>query len=422
MSTEYLNELARAQDVKSDIELLRKAVSIESITGNEWRFTKFLQGQMEELGFATSTGKFDTNRENVWGSNDVNSSFPHLLFIGHTDTVHVRGWKEYWKEDPRSNPFAGVEHSGKIWGRGTCDLKGGICAILAAIRLLSKVGYKLDGRITLAFVGDEESGERNLGISAGIKDFIKRIDTGEVDRPNFAVYVEPTELNVYTAQIGFFIADITVTGKTAYFGRPEQGVDALKSAHRLLSNIWEHEVKLSYGPSHSLVGKSTILVTGINSGGYIAVPGKCHFSLIRTLRPGENLDQAVKIFESELLSGSQHEGIEINIEYPAGRDHPKGGSPVEIKQDLDAVIHLQESIRSELPDQGKIQGAPYWSETPFLVNKIKCPSVYCAPGDISVAHTFEEHIDIEEYLAAIRIYAQFTANYCGIKSSPTSSE
>lgn len=82
MNTEFLNELAKAQNVKSDIELLRKAVSIESITGNEWRFTKFLQGQIEELGFATSTRKFDVNRENVWESDDVISSFPHLLFFG----------------------------------------------------------------------------------------------------------------------------------------------------------------------------------------------------------------------------------------------------------------------------------------------------------------------------------------------------
>ena len=64
---------------------------------------------------------------------------------------------------------------------------------------------------------------------------------------------------------------------------------------------------------------------------------------------------------------------------------------------------------------GAIGGAPYWSESPFLVNEIGCPAVYCAPGDISVAHTFEERIEVESYLAAVRAFALFVADYCGLE-------
>ena len=114
------------------------------------------------------------------------------------------------------------------------------------------------------------------------------METGEIVKPDFAVYVEPTNLDVYTAQIGFFIADIRVTGKSAYFGKPELGIDALKASHQILEALWKHEAELKAGPSHDLVGASSILVTSIESGGYIAVPGDCKLSLIRKLAPGRN--------------------------------------------------------------------------------------------------------------------------------------
>ena len=222
---------------------------------------------------------------------------------------------------------------------------------------------------------------------------------------------------MYTAQIGFFISEITVTGRSAYFGHPELGVDAVRATHELLTRIWSHGADLAAGPPHHLTGKPSVLVTGINGGGYISVPGECRLSLIRTLRPGELLDDAVREFESAAQGGDLPDGISVAVEYPAGRDHALGGSPVETDQKSGAVLLLQDCIRRALAGSGAIGGAPYWSETPFLVNEIGCPAVYCAPGDIAVAHTFEERIDIEEYLAAIRIFAAFTAGYCGLEPS-----
>ncbi len=414
MTADLARRLAASQDSNADLELLRNAIAVESITGNESGFARFLKREMEKIGFETATGEFRDGRENVWGWNSGHDCRPHLVFVGHTDTVHVRGWSEYWQGDPRSDPFSATEIDGELWGRGACDLKGGICAAIAAIRLLGDVGLDLAGRITFAFVGDEESGECGTGVSAGAKDLVRRIKSGHVPVPDFAVYVEPTRLDVYTAQIGFFIAEITVTGRSAYFGRPELGVDALRFAHALLKQLWDHDAQLAAGPSHDLVGKSALLVTGMNCGGYIAVPGKCRISLIRKLRPGEKLDDAVDEFESSVASTRRMDGISISIDYPAGRDHPKGGSPVEIPTDSVPALLLQESIQQISNKDCRIGGAPYWSETPFLVNELQCPSVYCAPGDISVAHTFEERIGIEEYLAAVRGFSLFAARFCGV--------
>lgn len=416
-SAQTQSKYSEMQDAKADIALLRRALSIESVTGNESAFARFLGETMQELGLGCGAGEFLEGRENVWGTQAGNADGPHLLVVGHTDTVHVRGWSDHWADDPRADPFGAAEVDGHIWGRGACDLKGGICAALAGYRLAQVAGCDLSGRISFAFIGDEESGEPGTGVSAGAKDLVRRVKDGQLSKPDFAVYVEPTKLDVYTAQIGFFIADVTVTGRSAYFGTPELGVDALKATHALLAAIWEHEAELNQGPQHDLVGSSSILVTSINGGGFIAVPGECRLSLIRKLRPGEKLDDAVSAFEEKLRATSLHQGINVEIDYPAGRDHPKGGSPVEIPQTTPGATLLASIIKEHLPESGEIAGAPYWSETPFLVNEIGCPAVYCAPGDIAVAHTFEERINIDEYLAAVRVFANFYARFCGAKEN-----
>ena len=399
------------------LDLLKGAVARRSVTGEEKNFVDYLEGRMRALGLAPELQDFLSGRPNVWGERKGSSRGKRLLFIGHTDTVHVRGWAERWAGTEREDPFGGAIVDGEIWGRGSGDLKAGISAALAALELLDKAGIRLAGDVAFAFVGDEESGEPGLGHSAGIKDFARRVAAGEIARPDFAIYVEPTRLSVFPAQMGFFIADITVTGKSAYFGVPEQGVDALRAMHDVLAAIWRHSDAISARASHELVGRAFVLVTEIAGGGYIAVPGECRISLIRKLLPGESLDEAVRALEEIVRDAARRDGISVEIGYPAGRDHTHGGSPTEINADRPEIALLSAALDAALPGRGLIEGAPYWSEAPFLINGIGCPAVYCAPGDITNCHTLEERVNVDEYLAGIVAFALFIAGYCGIASS-----
>ena len=396
------------------VALLQAAVSRESITGNEANFVDFLEEQMNDLRLDPQRADFLPGRPNIWGERKGAGDGGRLLFMGHTDTVHVRGWTERWQGTEREDPFSGAVVDGEIWGRGTGDLKAGICSSLAAMQLIDKAGIKLQGDVAFAFVGDEESGEPGTGVSAGVKDYTRRVNAGEIEKPDFAIYVEPTRLSVYPAQIGFFIADIKITGKSAYFGVPELGVDALKAAHAVLAAIWQHAKVISERAEHPLVGRANVLVTEIQGGGYIAVPGECSLSLIRKLLPGEALDDAVAELEAVVHGASVDAGIAIEIEYPAGRDHRFGGSPAEVSAELPAIGILAEAIGDTMAGRGSIEGAPYWSEMPFLVEGIGCPAVYCAPGDITNCHTLEERVDIEEYVASVVAFAAFIANHCGV--------
>jgi len=407
--------LAATLDRDDAIALLRAAIGRESITGNEANFVSMLHAEMQARGIENvRVAEFLPGRPNVWGERKGTGGGKRLQFIGHTDTVHVDGWREHWAGTEREDPFGAPVIDGQIWGRGSGDLKAGICTSLAALSLLDKAGIKLKGDLAFAYVGDEESGQPGTGISAGVKDYVARMEAGEIARPDFVVYTEPTRLAVYPAQIGFFIADITLTGKSAYFGVPELGKDALKASHAVMSALWMHSDEVSARAEHPLIGRGFLLITGLTGGGFIAVPEECTLSLIRKLLPGESLDDAAREMEAVIRGAITDPDIKVAIAYPAGRDHKLGGSAAEIDPDLPAVSMLCASVAQAMAGRGALQGAPFWSETPFFVNRLTIPAVYCAPGDIRNCHTFEEHVEIDEYLAGIVAFASFMARYCGV--------
>jgi acetylornithine deacetylase len=395
------------------IGTLQAAIRHPSITGAEATFAAYLAGLLNELGMdEVLVRDFLPGRPNVVAVKRGTGRGRRLMLIGHTDVVHVRGWRERWVSDPRQDPFGAAIVDGAIWGRGSADLKAGIAMAIEALRALTVAGTPLAGDLVLAFVGDEESGEPGMGVSAGMKALMSMFDAGAIPRPDTAIYVEPTMLDIYPAQMGFFIADIEVTGRTAYFGVPEQGVDALRATHRILSALWAHSSDVETRGVHNLVGRSFLLVTAIEGGGLIAVPGECKLSLIRKLRPGEDLGAACEELESVVRSAISNPEVTVSFAYPAGRDHAIGGTPAEIHLQCEGIQLLQQTIRHRRPDRGRIRGAPFWSEASFLTAR-GIPTVYFAPGDITVCHTSEEHVRIDEYLCGIAVLADFISRYCG---------
>jgi acetylornithine deacetylase len=405
-------KLREALDADSGVDLLRRMVACNSVTGLEASMAPLLADELRSLGINdVVVREFLPGRPNVWGVRRGSGQGRSVLLIGHTDTVHVRGWQERWAGTEREDPFGGAVVDGEMWGRGVTDLKGGLASCLQAVRILDRAEIPLAGTVTLAFVGDEESGEAGSGLSEGIKQFCEALDSGEVPKPDFAIYVEPTTLEVYPAQMGFMICDIVVTGRTSYVGMPEQGVDALKATHAILAGLWAHSKELEEGPSHDLIGRSFILVTSIEGGGYIAVPGECRLSLLRKLRPGESLDEAAAALERAALSGEIHPEIRVTFSYPASRNHRYGGTPVDGDPNHPAVRALSDVVGRIRPGSGRVTGAPFWSEAPFLTER-GIPTVYFAPGDIRNCHTLEERLPLDEYRDGIVALSTFLAEYC----------
>ncbi|MEX2543052.1 MAG: M20/M25/M40 family metallo-hydrolase [Trueperaceae bacterium] len=411
------SELRRHLDEAEAVDLLRRAIATPSITGTEAGFAGFLADELKNLpASGIEQREFEAGRPNVWGVVRSEGGGKDLLLVGHTDTVHVDGWKERWAGTTREDPFSGAIENGEIWGRGAGDLKAGICAAISAVKLLERAGIELAGDVQLAFIGDEESGEPGMGVSAGMKEFAALIEKGKLRRPDFAIYLEPTNLEVYSAQMGFFITEIEIKGRSAYFGFPELGRDALRAGHAVLDHLWAHSDDLAGRAEHELVGKSFLLVTEMNSGGYIAVPGECRLSLIRKLLPGEDLGSAAAELEKVVRSAVNDPEISVDIRFPAGRDNRFGGTPTEVDPRHPAITKLLQAVNEAAEGRAGVSGAPYWSEAPFLTN-LDIPTIYFAPGDIRNCHTLEERVNLADYSSGIVALAAFMADYCGVVPS-----
>jgi acetylornithine deacetylase len=405
-SSNIIARIREAFDAGHALGLLQKAISIPSVTGDEANFAEWLKGELAALEIKASSAEFAEGRPNVWGLRQGRRGADTLLLIGHTDTVHTRGWKERWAGSERESPFSGTVADGAVWGRGASDLKAGLCMTLEAVRTLDRAGIEVDPTLLFAFVGDEESGEPGSGVSAGARAFSALIASGGVPRPDMAIYVEPTMLDIYVAHMGFFLCEIRVLGKSAYFGVPELGVDALKGAHAVLEALWRYSAELSASGNHALVGSGFVLPTGIQGGGYIAVPGECTISLIAKISPSLRLDGVRAGLERAARAASLDSRIELQFSYPAPRDHAIGGQPFESRLDEPRLRRLISAVRAVRPERGNIEAAPYWSELPIL-SALGVPGVYFAPGDIRICHTAEENVSLEDYYDGIVALSAF---------------
>jgi acetylornithine deacetylase len=416
LSDEFVARVNAARDDAAAVTILRDLVSIPSVTGNEEAAARWAAERLRGVVSSVEVDVFAPNRANTWATwgSDTGSASGGLLFLGHLDTVHVRGWAEHWARTERESPYAAPIIDGAVWGRGVADCKGGIAVLIAALRQLHRAGLAPVRPVTALFVADEESGEEGSGTSEGIRRAIAVADRMPI-RADLAIYGEPTTMQVYTSHMGFFITDIVLTGKSAYFGRPELGVDALRAADEVLRALWAHDEDLRTRAADPLIGTPSLLVTGMTGGGSVAVPGECRLSIIRKLTPDEDLDAARDELESVIRGAISDARITVSTSYPASRDHELGGTPHVTDPEFEPVRRLQQIVKRHLPDRGDIAAGPYWSEGPFLRRDLGIPTVYLAPGDISHCHTFDEHMKVDEYLAAVSVYLQFISDYCGVR-------
>ncbi len=418
----FASKVAKAVDADAIVELVCQAVQIPSVTPNEASFAQWLCQVMEQTEVFSEASLVDCepNRPNVYGTaggketeNNAENRSRSLLLCGHLDTVAVDDWINHWQGSDREDPFSAPIIDGAIWGRGVADQKAGICAIIEALRAFERCNLQIAGKVSTLFVCDEESGQRGSGVSAGMRAAVRDKSTKPL-QADFAIYTEPTTSAIYTAQMGFLIADITYNGVSAYFGRPELGVDALKAGHELLTKLWQHSEELeSTVAPHELLGKAFLLVTAVNSGGNIAVPGHFELSLIRKVLPGENLDEAAVQISTIANEVAKAHAVDVTVDFSAPRDHQFGGTPDELDVNHLGVTTLAGSIESLSGSTARIEGAPYWSEKPFL-RELGIPGVYFAPGDISHCHTPFERLDVDELVTATRTLAHFIAQWCGV--------
>jgi len=294
-----------------------------------------------------------------------------LLFEAHMDTVSI-------PTNARSTTVPVIEGN-RLYGRGACDTKGSLAAMICAIRSV----LEEDGQppVNIYFLGtvDEEYQAK------GIYEFIKK--PFEADG---AVIGEPTNLDIVIAHKGVYRFDLITKGKSVQSSRPSNGINAIYKMMDVIQMIQDRLVPSLNGKGHSLTGDPTISVGIIQGGTEVnTVPGICRIEVDRRVAPGEIQSNVEKEFDNILLALSKQDpSFKATIERPFF-DPP-------LNTDINSrIVKSMRNVCGSILGKDTIVGVPYGSDASKIAS-IGIPSIVFGPGNISNAHSDDEFVDIDE--------------------------
>jgi succinyl-diaminopimelate desuccinylase len=376
-----LAKLELAPDVARLAGLLERLVAIDTQNppGREMEAAALLVFELDAMGFAAEVRPLSDGRANVVARID-NGAGPCFAFNSHMDTVPVGGG---WT----SGPLRLTERDGRLVGRGACDAKGPIVAMVEAGRLLASQRDLWRGALVLMFVADEEI---NGGGSRAL--------AKQQPRPDLIVIGEPTNNAVYAAHKGCLRPLIRAKGKAAHSGRPELGVNAILAASQLTSLFDARDRELR-AQSHPLVGHASLTVTRI-AGGIAdnAVPDNCELVLDRRLLPGETLDAALDDLNALLTRAKRDHGVEAKI----AAIRTKAG-PTETAVDdplVRSAVAISRAHGVTFPQPGGLTGGC------DLVHfhDAGAVGIVLGPGSLDVAHQPDEYVPKDDLARGALIY------------------
>lgn len=305
-----------------------------------------------------------------------------LLFNGHLDVVGTEGMAhDAWSAETRG---------GRMYGRGSSDMKAGIAAMCAAA---ARAAERLHGEVIVAAVIDEEYA--SIGTRA-------LVDSGI--RADAAIVTEPTRLAIMPAHKGFAWFEIETHGRAAHGSRWELGVDAIGLMGRVLTELGRHNDHELAGRSHPLLGRASMHASTIEGGvGMSTYPEHCLLRVERRTLPGESPtsvnDEIIACCRRAL--GDSGFNVKLFLSAP----------PSDVAVDAPVVRALEQACRDS-GVQPMIEGMSAWTDA-ALLNDAGIPAVCFGPGDISLAHAAEEFVEISEIERAADVLERFALDWCG---------
>jgi succinyl-diaminopimelate desuccinylase len=367
------------------VELTRDLVRFKSINppGDEQPAAEYLAAQLRELGLEAEMQVLEPNRANVLGRLR-GSGDGHLVLTGHLDVVPPGGQR--WDHDP----FGAELVDGRIYGRGSADMKGGVAAMAAAMAALKAGGFRPTADVILAATCGEEAGMLGAGAM---------VENGSLSGSRYLVVGEPSDLEVFIAEKGVLWFDVVAYGRTAHGSMPSLGVNAVSFLARLAPQLesyafpWEASALLG-GPSVSINkfagGNKTNVVPDLArlTVDMRTVPSQSHEDILRRVRALAE-EQAAQ-FHPDLR-------VEIEIENDKQPIETDPGERL-----VDAVVEAATSVRGAAPQVG---GVTYGTDAAYLAPGYGIPMVICGPGAPGMAHQPDEWVPVEQLVQAAEIYA-----------------
>jgi len=373
--------------------LLQSLVQIDSTNpdlspGNagEEQIASFLASRCADLGLDVSLYEVAPGRLNVVGTLKPSGDGPSLMFNGHTDTVGVDGMVE---------PFSGEIRDGRLYGRGSQDMKASLAAMLGAAKAIIDSEIDLLGDLVLAFVVDEET--RSIGTA----------DLIEVLKTDAAIITEPTDLQIVRAHRGFIWYEVTTYGRAAHGSRYDEGVDAIMHMGRFLAELDKLEQELLQRSPHALAGPPSLHASTIEGGTEISIyPATCRLVLERRTIPGTAVSSATAELNNIIyhLSGADPE-FKAALQATFDRD------PFEVPQDATIVQALDAVVAERLGPGRPHIGATFWTDAALLA-AAGIETVIFGPTGHGL-HSAEEWVDLQSVYELAQILAETAVSYCG---------
>jgi succinyl-diaminopimelate desuccinylase len=377
-------------DEKEASMLVQEMVRIPSVNppGNEAEIGRYYFKKIREAGLDAGTFESLTHRPNVIGRLKGTEGHSSLMFNGHLDVVPPGDLNRWTVE-----PFGGEMSDGRVYGRGSADMRGGLAAMILAAKAIRESGVELRGDLLLTAVVDEEVTGR------GANDLVNK---GYVS--DMVVVCEPTGLKPLRAHKGILWLEITTLGKAVHSSRVSSrgvfgDVNAIYKMTDVIRALQDHLAVLERR-SDPVVGNPTISVGTIEGGSKTnIVPDRCTISVDRRVLPYEDPD-AAKAEVKEILRqlGAADPEMKIRIHVVASR---RGAvTPADA-----AIVRLSKTAAEEvLGEEVEVSGSPATSDMEVFVNRVGVPTVMLGPGRIGTAHIVDEYIEIDQVVAAAKIY------------------
>ena len=357
---------------------------LEEGGAGEAEMAELTAGWLTEWGLSVEMSEVAPERWNVLAHLGGPGDGPVVLLNGHLDTVGVAGMSV--------PPFAGELRDGRLWGRGACDMKGGVAALLAATARLAREGHS--GSVIVALTADEE--HASIGMDALV---------GRGVRADAAVVCEPTNLAIMPAHKGFVWVDAIFRGNAAHGSRPDVGVDAIEHAGRYLTRLESLRDELAAAEAHPLLAHGSFHAGTISGGSAPSVyPAECKLVLERRTLPGETPEGVMREFQA-VLDGLADEVPQLDAELVQGLTRPA----TEVLEDSPLVQGLI-SACSVQGVEPVVEGMTAWVDAAFL-NEAGTPAVCFGPGSIAQAHSAAEWIDASEITVCADVLYQFVGDF-----------
>lgn len=377
----------------STIDLLRHLIAIDSVNPSltpgadgEAEIGSFIAKELRTSGMDVEVQPVANGRANIIGVVEGTQKGRTLMLCGHMDTVGVAGMK---------SPFDPVHKDGRIYGRGSQDMKGGLAAMIAAATHFASTGGLRSGRLVLAAVIDEEYG------SIGAEALVTKV------KANAAVVGEPTDMKIALGHKGFEWVEVTTEGIAAHGSRPADGRDAIMRMGRILSRLEKLDRELQARPSHPIHGTASLHASIINGGRELSTyPDRCVLQLERRTIEGE----PIKCGHAEVESIIEHLRKE-DAEFAASARYlfsrPPYLTPSTTGDELTKAISATLSRKGVQPTTG---GMSYWTDAAIL-GGARIPSVVFGPGGAGL-HSICEYVLADDVLTCRDALIELASGFC----------